>query len=181
MKETWYDGGYNSNKNIALSYIEFCVIAHYKINIDWRENVTYEHSFNGKIYSFTPEQEINTLYRKLWQEPDYRDNASLEYMMQCLVRREIYEPVAMHFRNARIREYEECPEGVLDVYHRRNNSEGVNSYLKGQLGLETHINGKGMKNIDLHVTECCIALLAVALIRLRHGIKENLTSVAYLT
>ena len=39
----------------------------------------------------------------------------------------------------------------------------------------------GIKNIDLHVTQCCIALLAVALIRLQHGIKENLSSVAYLT
>jgi hypothetical protein len=31
------------------------------------------------------------------------------------------------------------------------------------------------------VTECCIAMLAVAFVRLQHGIKENLSSVAYLT
>ena len=101
--------------------------------------------------------------------------------MQYLVNKGIYEPVAMHFRNSYIREYEECPEGVLEVYHRRNCSEGINSYLKDNLGLETCINGKGMKNIDLHLTQCCIVLLAVALTRLQHGIKENLTSVAYLT
>jgi hypothetical protein len=76
---------------------------------------------------------------------------------------------------------EECPEGVLDVYHRRNGSEGINSYMKDHLGLETHINGKGMKNIDIHITQCCVALLAVVLTRLQHGIKENLTSIAYLT
>jgi hypothetical protein len=86
----------------------------------------------------------------------------------------------MHFRNARIQEFEECPDGVLDVYHRRNCSEGINSYMKDHLGLETHINGKGMKNIDLHVTECCIAILAAALTRLQHGIIENISSVAYL-
>ena len=102
-------------------------------------------------------------------------------MMQCLIEEEIYEPVAMYFRNDYMQEYEECPEGVLDVYHRRNGSEGINSYIKEHLGLETHISGKGMRNIDIHITECCIALLAVVLIRLQHGIKENLTSIAYLT
>jgi len=101
--------------------------------------------------------------------------------MQCLVEEEIYEPVAMYFRNDYMREYEECPDGVLDVYHRRNGNEGINSYLKDNLGLETHINGKRMKNIDIHVTQCCIALLAVALTRLQNGIKENIASVAYLT
>ncbi len=53
--------------------------------------------------------------------------------------------------------------------------------MKGNLRLEMHVNGKGMKNIDLHGTRCCIAILAVALIRLQHGIKENIHSVAYLT
>ena len=38
-----------------------------------------------------------------------------------------------------------------------------------------------MKNIDLHVTQCCIALLAVAMTRSQNGIIENLASVAYLT
>lgn len=80
-----------------------------------------------------------------------------------------------------VAKYEECPDAVLDVYHMRNISEGVNSYLKNNLGLETHVNGKGIKNIDLHATQCCIAILAVALTRLQHGIKENLSSVAYLT
>ena len=180
MEDTWYDGGYNSNKNIALSYVEFGLTPHYHMDADWRQNVKYEHKFNGKVYNYTPEQEINYLYRKRWQEPDYKKDASLEYMMQCLVKEEVYEPVAMHFRNARIQEFEECPDGVLDVYHRRNCSEGINSYMKDYLGLETHINGKGFKNIDLHVTECCIAILAAALTRLQHGIIENISSVAYL-
>ena len=180
MEDTWYDGGYNSNKNIALSHVKFGLTPHYHIDINWRQNVKYEHKFNGKVYNYTPEQEINYLYRKRWQEPYYKKDASLEYMMQCLVKEEVYEPVAMYFRNARIQEFEECPDGVLDVYHRRNCSEGINSYMKDYLGLETHINGKGFKNIDLHVTECCIAILAAALTRLQHGIIENISSVAYL-
>ena len=181
MDETWFDGGYNSNKNIALAHAEFGLTCHYHINQDWRRNVTYEHNFGGKTFIYTPEQEINYLYRKYWNEPYYKKDASLEYMMKCLVKKGIHEPVAMYFRNPCVAAYEECPDGVLDVYHLRNHSEGVNSYMKENLGLETHINGKRMKNIDLHVTECCIVLLAVALTRLQHGIKENLSSVAYLT
>lgn len=180
MKDTWYDGGYNSHKNIALSHVEFCLDPHYHLDINWRQNVKYEHKFDGKNYEYTPEQEINYLYRKRWQEPYYKKDASLDYMMQCLVKEGVYEPVSMHFRNARIQEFEECPDGVLDVYHLRNCSEGINSYMKDYLGLETHINGKGLKNIDLHVTECCIAILAAALTRLQHGIIENISSVAYL-
>jgi hypothetical protein len=181
MDETWYDGGYNSIKNIALAHVEFGMTCHYHIDQDWRRNVTYEHNFGGKTYIFNPEQEINYLYRKFWKEPDYKKDASLEYMMHYLVKKEIYEPVAMFFRNPYVQKYEECPDAVLDEYHMRNISEGVNSYMKNNLGLETHMNGKGLKNIDLHVTQCCIVLLAVSLTRLQHGIKENLSSVAYLT
>ena len=181
MEETWYDGGYNSNKNIALAHVEFGLTCHYHIDRDWRRNVTYGHSFEGKNYTYTPEQEINYLYRKYWKEPDYKKDASLESMMKYLIKKGVYEPVAMYFRNPYVAAYEECPDAVLDVYHLRNISEGINSYMKSNLGLETHVNGKGIKNIDLHVTQCCIALLAVALIRLQHGIKENLSSVAYLT
>ena len=83
----------------------------------------------------------------------------------------------MYFRNDYMNKYEECPDNVLDLYHRRNSNEGINSYLKDHL---EHFNGKGMKNIDLHVIECCV-MLAVAFARLQHGIKENLSSVAYLT
>jgi hypothetical protein len=56
-----------------------------------------------------------------------------------------------------------------------------NSYLQDHLEFEVHLNGIDMKNIDLHVTECCIVMLAVAFVRLQHGIKENHSSVAYLT
>ena len=113
--------------------------------------------------------------------PKYQKDASLEFMMQFLIKKGIFDPVAMYFRNNYIRKYEECPDNILDLYHRRNSNEGINSYLKNNLEVEVHLNGKGMKNIDLHVTECCIVMLAVAFTRLQHGIKENLSSVVYLT
>jgi len=47
-------------------------------------------------------------------------------------------------------QYEECPDGVLDVYHMRNCNEGINSYLKDHLEVETHVNGKGLKQSQWH-------------------------------
>ena len=181
MEETWFDGGYNSNKNIAFAHVEMGLMSHYHIDKDWRENVKYEHRFNGKTYLYSPEQEINYLYRKNWQDPKYKKDASLEYKMQFLVKKGFHDPVAMYFRNDYMQKYDECSDNVLDLYHRRNSNEGINSYLKDHLEVEVHLNGKGMKNIDLHVTECCIVMLAVAFVRLQHGVKENLSSVAYLT
>ncbi len=181
MEETWFDGGYNSNKNIAFAHVEMGLMSHYHIDKDWKENVKYEHRFNGKTYLYSPEQEINYLYRKNWQDLKYKKDASLEYKMQFLVNKGFHDAVAMYFRNDYMNKYDECPDNVLDLYNRRNSNEGINSYLKDHLEVEVHLNGKGMKNIDLHVTECCIVMLAVAFVRLQHGIKENLSSVAYLT
>ena len=181
MEETWFDGGYTSNRNIAFAHVEMDLMSHYHINKDWNENVKYEHRFNGKTSFYSPEQEINYLYRKNWQDQKYKKDASLEYKMQFLVKKGLHDPVAMYFRNDYMNKYDECPDNVLDLYHRRNSNEGINSYLKDHLEVEVHLNGKGMKNIDLHVTECCIVMLAVAFVRLQHGIKENLSSVAYLT
>jgi len=63
-------------------------------------------------------------------------------MMKCLVKKEYMNCCPWYFRNPCVAAYEECPDGVLDVYHLRNHSERVpHSYMKENLGLETHING----------------------------------------
>ncbi|MGZ7048070.1 MAG: hypothetical protein ACXVHP_07280 [Methanobacterium sp.] len=76
MEETWFDGGYTSNRNIAFAHVEMGLMSHYHINKDWNENVKYEHRFNGKTYFYSPEQEINYLYRKNWQDPKYNPTLS---------------------------------------------------------------------------------------------------------
>jgi hypothetical protein len=115
------------------------------------------------------------------EKPYYKKDASLEYMMQCLIEEEIYEPVAMHFRNNYCRNMRNAPKEFLMCIIEETGGRELIVIWKNHLGLETHINGKGMKNIDLHITQCCVALLAVVLTRLQHGIKENLASIAYLT
>ncbi len=58
-------------------------------------------------------------------------------------------------------------------------TEDDDKYLEEMLK-KTAVSAK-KNNLDLHVTKCCITLLAVALVRLHKGIKGNLSSVAYLT
>jgi hypothetical protein len=138
----------HEDAHITYSIYLFTISLAVDYNKDWNENVKYEHRFNGKTSFYSPEQEINYLYRKNWQDPKYKKDASLEYKMQFLVKKGFHDPVAMYFRNDYMNKYDECPDNVLDLYDRRNSNEGINSYLKDHLEIEVHLNGKGMKNID---------------------------------
>jgi len=100
--------------------------------------------------------------------------------MRCLVKAGRYEAVAMHFRNAYMVEYEEAPDSVLDAYHARNNAEGVNGHLKDQWDLERTLNVVGIEAIKRHVLWALVAVHVVALVRLQHGVVDNLLSITHL-
>lgn len=182
MHRTYFDGGYNSHENIAKMHVSFNFDeVHYHIDKDWKTEITFKHERRGKTYEYTPQQEMNRLYSKMWKEPFYRKDADIRYKMECLVSQGIYEPVSAYFRNSRMREYEECPDGVLEAYHKRNVEEGFGGYLKEHYELEKFIRGRGMKKIDRDITAMLNVALAVALTRLQNGVTKNLISVAYLT
>ncbi|NJD77056.1 MAG: hypothetical protein FIB08_08170 [Candidatus Methanoperedens sp.] len=79
------------------------------------ENHLNTHSDEAIELGFNIDQNGNVIEN----EPDFRKDASLEDMMQYLVKKGIHEPVAMYFRNPYVQKYEECPDAVLDVYHYR--------------------------------------------------------------
>ncbi|MDL5503370.1 MAG: hypothetical protein QSU88_09155, partial [Candidatus Methanoperedens sp.] len=58
--------------------------------------------------------------------------------MQFLIKKGNYDPVAMYFRNDYLQKYEECPDNILDFYHRRNCNKGINSNLKNHLEVEIY-------------------------------------------
>ena len=126
------------------------------------------------------EEEVNRLYERRWSEDWYRNGATLEYKMRCLVEAGEYEAVAMHFRNAYMVEYDEAPDSLLDAYHVRNNSEGVNGHLKEHYGLEEALNVVGVRAITRHVLWTMLAAHIVAMVRLQHGVKDNLLSTTHL-
>jgi len=177
MEDTLFDGGFTSNENLARVHAELCLQAHYKISRGWVENVMYPRDGPGER---TPAEEVERLYERFNKEVWYRPGDSLGYKMRCLVKAGRYEAVAMHFRNAYMVEYEEAPDSVLDAYHARNNAEGVNGHIKDQWDLERTLNVVGMEAIKRHVLWALVSIHVVALVRLQHGVVDNLLSISHI-
>ena len=177
MKDTLFDGGFTSNENLATVHADLGLQAHYKISQGWVEDVRFPRDGPGVR---TPAEEVARVYERLNGEDWYVPGASLEYKMRCLVMAGKHEPVAMHFRNAYMAEYEEAPDSVLDDYHARNNAEGVNGHMKDQWGLERTLNVVGMDAIMRHVLWALVSAHVVALVRLQHGVVDNLLSITHI-
>lgn len=86
------------------------------------------------------------------------------------------EELGKNIRTASMLEYEECPDGWLDRHHRRAVIEGSFGHFKEWFGLK--LLPKGLKKVQHHVDLVMLAILAVALNRIQHGITENLTGKA---
>ena len=177
MEDTLFDGGFTSNENLAKVHAELGLQGHYKISRGWVENVMYPRDGPGER---TPAEEVERLYERFNKEVWYRPGDSLGYKMRCLVRAGRHEAVAMHFRNAYMVEYEEAPDSVLDDYHARNNAEGVNGHLKDQWGLERTLNVVGVAAVNRHVLWALVAAHVVAMVRLQHGVVDNLLSITHI-
>lgn len=79
--------------------------------------------------------------------------------------------------------HEDNPVEYMKDYHFRNRQEGHHGYWKEHLEIEDRmrVKGKEKEKVDRYLTRNLCTVLAVALCRLQHGVKENLTSVAYFT
>lgn len=179
MDETFFDGGFASNENLARVAVLLGLRARYNISEGWVGNVRFPRDGPG-AGERSPAEEVERLYEERWEEGWYRPGASLEYKMQCLVRAGECEAVAMHFRNAYIAAYEEAPEGTLDEYHVRNNIEAENGHLKEHYDLERGLNVVGERAVSRHLLWTLIAAHIVAMVRLQHGVKGNLLSTTHI-
>jgi hypothetical protein len=168
VERDWVDGKYATFENIAYLGTKL-IEANYPINRGWQ----YNFEVNDK--------HLEEIYQRHWKDKDFRPSASIDYILSFLDRKGLHKIVGSYFRNMKMAEYEECPDCYLDVYHRRNNGEALNGYLKDRLDLMTRMRVKGKEKVDRYLTKSLIALLAVVLNRLQHGVKDNLISVAYLT
>lgn len=68
----------------------------------------------------------------------------------------------------------------LKDYHLRSRKEGHHGYWKEHLSLQRRLRVRGLRNVDIFLTRNLCTILAVALNRLQHGVREHLSSVAYL-
>ena len=169
VKENFVDGKYATISNIARAEIIEGTALHYDIAENW----VYD-------YSATP-YSIKTEYQKFHHEPDFKVNASEDFMMKYLVKKGCYGTVGYTLRNMHIVAKEECPDGYMDHFHRRNITESENDYIKNDNGLQRAIRRKGKETIKLQFHLTLLALHVVALVRLQKGAKKNLVSKRGLT
>ena len=168
VHDTWIDCGYCDYPNLAWAGING-ITAHHKISSNWVYNP------KGTV------EAIKREYQKYWKEEDFKADADLDYMLRYLYAHGKYEHVGAYFRNIAMERYAKNPYAYLKDYHLRNRQEGRHGYWKEQLRLEQRLRVKGIKKVDIYLTHNLCTILAVALCRIQHGIKQKLTSVAYIT
>jgi len=169
VKENFVDGKYATISNIAYAEIIEGTLLHYDVAENW-------------VYDYTATSySIETEYQKFHHEPDFKVNASEDFMMKYLVKKGSYGTVGYMLRNMHMAAKEECPDGYLDHFHRRNMTESENDYIKNDSGLQRAIRRKGKETVQLEFHLTLLALHVVALVRLQNGVKRNLVSKRGLT
>ena len=168
IKDSWVDGGYDDYSNLAWAGVNEINI-HHSIHENWVRNP------KGN------DKNLYLLYQKYWQEPDFRPNTNLEYILSFLFNKGEVEAVGAYFRNQTMDRMNENPERFNNDYHLRNRQEGRHGYWKEHLELESRMRVKGKIKVDQYLTRNLCSILGVALCRLQHGIKKNLTSIVYFT
>jgi hypothetical protein len=169
VKENFVDGKYATISNIAQAEIIERTVLHYDIAENW----VYD-------YTATP-YSIKAEYQKFHYEPDFKMNASEDFMMKYLVKKGCYGTVGYMLRNQHIAAKEECPDGYLDHFHQRNMTESENDYIKNDAGLQQSIKRKGKKAVELELHFTLLVLHVIALARLQNGCRKHLVSKRGLT
>lgn len=164
------DGKYPTYENIAKAKHEFGTNLFYKPQKNWA------HNSKGDL------DVINKRYQQYWKHDGFKIHTDIRYKLGFLFQQDDFDYVGAYYRNQHVAHYNQRVKHCRRRYTlERNGNEGFNGYVKQQMGFETSIPRKGEKQAFKHTTLCLIALNAVALTRLQHGIKKNLTSIAYLT
>ena len=168
LEELTVDGKYPTYENIAIAKCGYGTNLLYKPQKHWVYNE------KGSV------RKLHERYSRYWRDEYYKANQSIDYELQFLYKKGEYEYVGAYFRNIQVKKYEVNEKLRKKIIRKRNGDEGFNSYIKQHVGFESDLPRKGRKNAFFHTTLCLVTLNMVALTRLQNGIKENLTSVAYL-
>lgn len=162
------DDKYATFENIACSELNG-ISLYYKIAKNWNYK---EESEPGMI---------KQLYQKYHQCTGFIPGADLDLMLRFLFKKEEFETVGGYFRNIRMAEYEEHPEGYEEICRKRG------SHMEGDIGrvklttlLDDHPGRRGWRQFLLRAGMTMLSLAFAALIRVQNGIFEHLTNVTYI-
>ena len=163
------DDKYASYRNIAHAGLHNIEL-NYKIAKGWK--------YNNK----GSEKELKRRYQKYHRKDDFVVNADINYILWFLYKHEDYKYAGAYYRNLAMKEYSDNPEEYTKICNGRSGKmEGFNGILK----METNFDGRlPRRGWDAFVRNAILSIMAfdiAALIRLQHGIADNLTSITYIT
>jgi len=168
-KERIVDDKYATYKNIAYSEQNGRISLYYKIPKNWVYNK------EGNL------AEIKKRYQQYHLEKDFVPGADPEYMLQFLLRNGDAEIVGALYRNQRMAEREENPEGYDEKCNERgSHMEGFFGRVKTTTILDDHPGRRGWKWFLLQAGLSMLSLVFAALIRVQQGVLEHLTNVTYI-
>jgi hypothetical protein len=166
-KERIVDDKYATYENIAQSE-HHRVSLYYKIPKHWVYNAD---GTSGIIKQW---------YQKYHLEEDFIPGADLEFMLRYLYKKGDVEIVGALYRNQRMAEREENPEGYDEKCNERSSHmEGFFGRVKTTTILDDHPGRRGWKGFVLRVGLSMLALVFAALIRVQNGVLDQLTNVTY--
>lgn len=158
-------------KYATLENIAYCelhgISLYYKIPKNW---VYKEEGEPGNI---------KRLYQRYHRCDDFVVGADLDKMLRYLFKKGETEAVGSYFRNQRIAEYEEHPEGYLEICNSRSRIEGDIGQKKLTTLLDDHPGRRGWKQFLFHIGKTMLGIVFAALIRVQHQVFENLGNVTY--
>lgn len=162
------DDKYATFENIASSELHG-VSLYYKIAKNWKHKPEGEPAM------------IKALYQTYHRDSDFIPGIDLDAMLHYLYRKKEYETVGSYFRNRRMTEYEEHPEGYQELCQKRG------SHMEGDIGrvklttlFDDHPGRRGWKQFLLRAGMTVLSLAFAALIRVQHGVFEQLANVTYI-
>jgi hypothetical protein len=111
------------------------------------------------------------------------DKVTFEDKLDFLMKYGKYKPVGAYFRNKFLKNWEQWQakkkEGDQSPYNYRNACEGFHGFVKQWLNLQNYFDYRGIRNVERHVRWTYLALLGVALARVKNGIANDLTQIAF--
>jgi len=165
-------------RTVDDKYATFANIAHSEIN---GTSLYYKIASNWVFSKKGEEKAIKKLYQKYHRDDDFIVNPDLDFMLRYLYKKGEVEPVGAFYRNQRMKQAEEDPEGYKKICDKRGvHMEGHFGRVKLTTILDDHPGRRGWKQFLLRAGMTMLSLVFAALIRVQNGVFEHFTNVTYI-
>jgi hypothetical protein len=164
-RNVYADGAYASFANLAVLNTNHKVRAHFNMRSNSKENRS------------GTDAAIKRLYRTLWKCEGFNPDASTDEILTFLMQHGHIEAVGAYHWNRYVRAWRDNYDSTKKMYNRRAAIEAFHGHMKQQMLLEKFMDARGIRRAERHVLMSYIAMLAVALCRLQHGISDGLSCV----